>query len=151
QPAQGGPVRVVTFIVQLFGEDGTPLPRSPNLYDVVEPFLEQELRRPLEKDDVPFVVMLRIPAMVEDSAFGGAVRNTTPEYGYMIVVVRRAGRVVYRHPHPVSEVIAGGLPVWIEREGQGQPNAAAFAFRTTDEPPPSGVEPAQVEDSVDVA
>ena len=141
QPPQGGPVRVVSFVVQLFGEDGAPLDRAPNLMDVVDLFLEQELRRPLGADELPVVLILRVPAMAEDSWFGGPIRNATPEYGYMTIFVKRGAHIVYRHPHPVMEVIAGGLPVWIAREAPGQPRAAAFAFRTTDEPPPSGVEP----------
>lgn len=138
-------MRLVTFVLQLFGEDGAPLPHTPNLYDVVEPFLDQALGRPLAPDEAPFVVMLRIPAMAEDTAFGGAIRNVTPDYGYMTILVKSGGRIIYRHPHPVAEVISTGLPGWIERAAPGYPTVTAFAIRTSDDPPSSGRSPADIE------
>jgi hypothetical protein len=142
-------MRIVSFVLQLFGEDGSPLPQAPGLYDVVAPFLEQALGRPLEKGEVPFVLMLRVAAMAEESTFDGSLRNVTPEYGYMTIFLKSGGRMVYRHPHPVVEVISAGLPGWIERAAPGHPPVAAFALRTSDKPPSSQSTPAEIEDSVD--
>lgn len=93
--------------VELYrGPDFEPTEPLP-LMAVVARSLEQLLGRPFA-DATVILNLIRFP---DDSSPGGvpALTNLAPEFGYVYVLVQRGAEVLYRHPHPVGELLAPGL------------------------------------------
>jgi hypothetical protein len=93
--------------IELFRGPGlTTLGRIP-----LDSVVRTALARILGRDTTGASVMLVLLEVAEADGLDGspAVRNLMPEYGYAAVIVSVDGRVLYRHPHPLSELVAAPL------------------------------------------
>ncbi len=94
------------------------------LVDVLRTGLEPLLGRDLAR--ASFALYLH--AVPETRRLEGhpAVENLVPDYGYATVVVAEDGLVIYRHPHPMRELV--GRP--LQRElGAADPETASWGYR----------------------
>lgn len=123
----------VIFRVQLFGKDDVPLGQTPNIHAIARSFLEHALGTSLEPEEVA-LVLYDVPAAADEA--GPGLRDRSAGWGYLDLFALKKGALVYRHPHPVGEVMAIGLPRWIERESPGL-EVSAFAVYPEDEGPPA--------------
>ena len=78
--------------------------------------------------------MWLVPGGDEGAAFPGAPVYAIPDHGYLTILLERGGQFIYRHPHLSVEVIAAGLPSWLDRFAPGHPEVASFALRADAEP-----------------
>jgi JAB N-terminal domain len=89
---------------------------------VLRASLRRLLARPLDQASIS-LVLLRVP---EDPYEGNpTLINLLPEYGFAAVIVREHGRLVYRHPHPLEELIGQSLR---ERLIESDPSEISWAF-----------------------
>jgi hypothetical protein len=89
------------------GADFVQFGRIP-LYSVLREGMERVLHRDLA--GVGFSMLLHaVPDDASAPLGSPAVVNLLPEFGYAILTLTFRGRVIYRHPHPVGEVIVPTL------------------------------------------
>lgn len=119
------------FVVQLFDGQGKLL-ASPTLHTVVRPFVQQLLGSSIETQDIA-MTLYKVPANQEEIKGGTPLRNLGGDFGYMQLTVHKEGRTVYRHPHPIAEVIAEGLRLLLAELAPDASRVAAFAVRPADD------------------
>lgn len=107
--------------------DGERLPDVPSLMTLARPFLDQlasdgHLPEP-PPDEAVRLLVLQSPAPQYDSARGGGLPLLLPRLGNLNVIVERDGKVVYRHPHPVAEVVGAALADWLDAQHAHEPMA----------------------------
>ncbi|MGO8673142.1 MAG: JAB N-terminal domain-containing protein [Capsulimonadaceae bacterium] len=108
---------------------------------IVKQSLERLLRRSMIEAD-PFITFLGVP---DYSGVAGlpAVENGTPEFGYCYVQVIEGGAVVYKHPHPVHEIITKTLQ-GVLRDKYPEETSWTFRVDIPGIPPIRRVRPAPV-------
>src|SRR5688572_13924056 len=97
----------MTTEIELYrGKDYVLWGRLP-LGDVVRIPIERCLGRKLTDARI---ALLRYDVPDEGAVRGlPVVRNLLEEFGYADVIVEQDGLILYRHPHPVSELLGGTL------------------------------------------
>jgi hypothetical protein len=93
--------------IELYRGPGYVLSGRIPLAGVVKLALEDIMRRPL---DAPRILLEVFEVPDEVGAAGlPDVRYLFPRYGYATVQVEEHGRLVYRHPHPIDELVTRPL------------------------------------------
>lgn len=95
-----------TEIVLYRGDSFTAFGRIP-LVDVLRLSMGKILARPIEAA-VLTLVLIDVPEQTRPIG-KPKIHNLMAGYGYAAVIVQEGGRIVYRHPHPLSELIADPL------------------------------------------
>ena len=69
------------------------------------------------------LLLLRVP---DDPPPPGTptLTNLLPEYGFARLIVEEQGRVIYRHPHPLEELIVQPLRTLLQESYPGEPHWA---------------------------
>jgi hypothetical protein len=128
----------MSYEVVLLRADGTAIAETRSLRGLVVPFaatlVDEAARASMTERDLT-VVPLPVAEQEgrEASTDRGALVNRSYGYDFVSLVVRVAGRVVYRHPHPIDEAIRPGLAAWLSELGA----SAAWAVEQTS--PQAGV------------
>jgi len=93
--------------------------------DVVRIALERLLRWDLEGAQIQ-VVLVCVPDSFPAAPGSPRVENLIPEFGYARVTVIHQGRVIYRHPHPVLDLLTDVLRELLRKE---DPDEMLWTFR----------------------
>lgn len=85
--------------------------------DLVKKSLSQQLGIKLE-GLILKALILNVP---EDIMIKGTpiVENLIPEFGYAYVTLKKGNRVIYRHPHPLSDIIIPPLQIYLKKHYPG--------------------------------
>ncbi len=103
----------MSAVVTLHREDGGLLGEPLLLVDLVRRFVEAGLGFDAGSHGIAAApVAYPAPAEWGDSSLPP---NLTPDIGHVLVIVTRAGLVVYRHPHTLTEVVKPGLQAVMAR------------------------------------
>lgn len=111
-------------LVQLYDASGNPLGAPTSLEALARPFLTSLVG---ELEGLR-VVMVALPgaAVQGKEAFAAGLENLTPELAEAFVLVRAGDRTIYRHSHPLAELLEQGLA---ERPPSADaPAAAGFSI-----------------------
>ena len=108
------------FQVEVYRLDADEMTRvsTIGLRDVLRESARRLLGRLSDRATVG-LLLLNVP---DDTPPPGqpAVSNLLPEYGYAELIVGEEGRVIYRHPHTVAEVIGRHLQEVLRRDSPGE-------------------------------
>jgi hypothetical protein len=97
----------MNYQVKLFqGPEGKYIQSLP-LQDLIQKSLSRQLGKDINGFDLR-VAILNVP---EDIIINGTpiVENLVPEFGYAYVTLSLGNRIVYRHPHPISDILTQTL------------------------------------------
>jgi hypothetical protein len=95
------------FQVKLYQGPERKYIESLPLLDLIRKSLSRQLGKDINGFDLR-VVILNVP---EDIIINGTpiVENLVPEFGYAYVTLLLGNRIVYRHPHPLSDILTQTL------------------------------------------
>ncbi len=127
------PATVRPATVHLLAADGARVAEHVPLAQLVLPFVRETLG-PLIHSHVDQSDIRAVPLPVaQESATDADVlplsglRYQTEAFAYVYLRVTAAGRMLYRHPHVLSETVDRGLAAWCQ-EHTGGPQPVAFAL-----------------------
>ena len=101
--------------IELLDARGTVVAGPKDLLDLTEPFLRALTGGSRPGLGVSFL-LYPIPSLDNDIAGDGFLAYRSERYGYVRIDVAAAGRIVYRHPHLVGEVVEPGVRAWLATE-----------------------------------
>lgn len=109
----------MSFAIELLDSAGQPVAGPLDLLALAVPFLGG---LPGSRRQGSRIRLLLLPVPGEDNDFAGEphLSYLSPAIGYVQVMVENAGRILYRHPHTLGEVIGEGLHQWLAQLGPGQ-------------------------------
>ncbi len=110
--------------IELYSGPTFPLFGTLPLASVLRPTLERMLGVDLPEANI----RLELMEIVDEPAVKGCpvVYNLVPDFGYAYVSVGVGGRMIYRHPHPLSELIGQPLQQTLAAK---YPDEAIWGFR----------------------
>lgn len=103
--------------IELVDENGAAVAGPTDLLTLAEPFFQALVGRETAGLTVLFLIV-PVPSLDNDLAGDMRLAYRSERYGYIQVMVRVGGRVVYRHPHTVGEVVEAGLRAWLALESR---------------------------------
>jgi hypothetical protein len=113
----------MSYGIEIYLPRGADMERveTISLDNVLRISLQRLLARPLPHASIALLLL----AVPEDPVPGTpTITNLLPEYGFAAVIVSEHGRVVYRHPHPIDELITQPLRGLLIEASPGEPQWA---------------------------
>ena len=109
--------------IELLDEAQSPVAAPEDLLALAEPFIR---RLPGANVSGSHVLLLLLLVPGEDNDLPGEpyLRYASPDIGYVRVVVEFGGRLLYRHPHTLGEVLGEGVRQWVGRLALNPPPVA---------------------------
>jgi hypothetical protein len=114
----------MTYKIELYKGPGQEFFGTMPLMPVIQESLEKQLGREINRASI----MITIVQVPEDIMIDGTpvVENLLPEFGYTYVMLAIDKKVVYRHPHPLSDILTQTLQTKLREQ---YPEVKEWKFR----------------------